>query len=136
VVWKLDRLGRSLKEREVDFISLTEKIGTSTPGGKLIFHLILYPASCAASGKGRPAWTERIARARFTASSRSLVACATRCNSCSSDGVKARSGWFCVSPTLVSFLRIMEIEEDKTVMLSSSSFKHHALGKLQSLTAA
>ena len=50
VVWKLDRLGRSLKdlietlnllkERGVDFISLTEKIGTSTPGGKLIFHLM------------------------------------------------------------------------------------------------
>ena len=50
VVWKLDRLGRSLKdlietlnllkERGVDFISLTEKIDTSTPGGKLIFHLM------------------------------------------------------------------------------------------------
>jgi DNA invertase Pin-like site-specific DNA recombinase len=49
VVWKLDRLGRSLKdlietlnllkERGVDFISLTERIDTSTPGGKLIFHL-------------------------------------------------------------------------------------------------
>src|SRR5258708_3527443 len=50
VVWKLDRLGRSLKdlietlnllkERGVDFISLTENIDTSTPGGKLIFHLM------------------------------------------------------------------------------------------------
>src|SRR5437763_10161729 len=50
VVWKLDRLGRSLKdlietlnllkERGVDFISLTERIDTSTPGGKLIFHLM------------------------------------------------------------------------------------------------
>ncbi len=50
VVWKLDRLGRSLKdlietlnllkERGVDFISLTEKIDTTTPGGKLIFHLM------------------------------------------------------------------------------------------------
>src|SRR5215472_930261 len=37
-----------------------------------------------------------------------------RCNSCSSDGVKARRGWFCVFPTLVSFLQIMGIEEDKT----------------------
>src|SRR2546429_7279602 len=50
VVWKLDRLGRSLKdlietlnvlkEHGVDFISLTEKIDTTTPGGKLIFHLM------------------------------------------------------------------------------------------------
>jgi DNA invertase Pin-like site-specific DNA recombinase len=50
MVWKLDRLGRSLKdlietlsvlnERGVDFISLTEKIDTTTPGGKLIFHLM------------------------------------------------------------------------------------------------
>jgi DNA invertase Pin-like site-specific DNA recombinase len=50
VVWKLDRLGRSLKDlietlnllkdRGVDFISLTEKIDTTTPGGKLIFHLM------------------------------------------------------------------------------------------------
>lgn len=49
-VWKLDRFGRSLKdliktlnilkERGVDFISLTEKIDTTTPGGKLIFHLM------------------------------------------------------------------------------------------------
>src|SRR5579864_241421 len=49
VVWKLDRLGRSLKHlietltglqaRQVDFISLTEHIDTTTPGGKLIFHL-------------------------------------------------------------------------------------------------
>lgn len=50
VVWKLDRQGRSLKdlietlnalkERGVDFISLTEKIDTTTPDGKLIFHLM------------------------------------------------------------------------------------------------
>jgi DNA invertase Pin-like site-specific DNA recombinase len=50
VVWKLDRLGRSLKDlietlnllkdRGVDFISVTEKIDTTTPGGKLIFHLM------------------------------------------------------------------------------------------------
>ncbi len=50
VVWKLDRLGRSLKnlietvntlkERGVEFVSLTEKIDTTTPGGKLIFHLM------------------------------------------------------------------------------------------------
>ena len=50
VVGKLDRLGRSLKDlietlnllknRGVEFISLTESIDTATPGGKLIFHLM------------------------------------------------------------------------------------------------
>lgn len=49
VVWKLDRLGRSLKhlietvttlhERGVGFKSLTEQIDTTTSGGKLIFHV-------------------------------------------------------------------------------------------------
>lgn len=49
VVWKLDRLGRSLKhlietvnrlnERGVGLVSLQEKIDTTTPGGKLIFHV-------------------------------------------------------------------------------------------------
>ena len=50
IVWKLDRLGRSLKDlietlnrlkdQGVDFMSLTEKIDTTTPGGKLIFHVM------------------------------------------------------------------------------------------------
>ena len=50
VVWKLDRLGRSLghlietlndlNRREVGFISLTESIDTTTTGGMLIFHLM------------------------------------------------------------------------------------------------
>lgn len=49
VVWRLDRLGRSLRHlidtvhalesRGVAFRSLTEKIDTSTPGGRLIFHV-------------------------------------------------------------------------------------------------
>ena len=49
VVWRLDRLGRSLKElieivkdlnnRKVEFQSITENIDTTTPGGKLTFHL-------------------------------------------------------------------------------------------------
>ena len=49
VVWKLDRLGRSLKhlieiinllhEKKVGFMSLQEKIDTTTSGGKLIFHV-------------------------------------------------------------------------------------------------
>src|SRR5215210_5082854 len=49
VVWKLDRLGRSLRhlietirqlhERGVGFKSLTEQIDTTTSGGKLVFHV-------------------------------------------------------------------------------------------------
>lgn len=49
VVWKLDRLGRSLihlmdtvqtlADRGIGFKSLTENIDTTTPGGKLLFHL-------------------------------------------------------------------------------------------------
>ena len=49
VVWKLDRLGRSLKdligrmeelqERGVGFASLTEGLDTTTPGGRLVYHV-------------------------------------------------------------------------------------------------
>jgi DNA invertase Pin-like site-specific DNA recombinase len=49
VVWKLDRLGRSLpdliaivndlEKRGIGFKSLQESIDTTTPGGKLTFHL-------------------------------------------------------------------------------------------------
>jgi DNA invertase Pin-like site-specific DNA recombinase len=49
IVWRLDRLGRSLKhlievvaalaERGIGFKSVTEQIDTTTPGGKLIFHV-------------------------------------------------------------------------------------------------
>jgi DNA invertase Pin-like site-specific DNA recombinase len=49
VVWRLDRLGRSLSHlieliqtlegRGVGFKSLTEQIDTTTSGGKLIFHI-------------------------------------------------------------------------------------------------
>jgi DNA invertase Pin-like site-specific DNA recombinase len=49
VVWRLDRLGRSLKHlietiqqldsRHIGFKSLTENIDTTTSGGKLIFHI-------------------------------------------------------------------------------------------------
>jgi len=49
VVWKLDRLARSLKQlietveslenRKMGFRSLTENIDTTTPGGRLTFHL-------------------------------------------------------------------------------------------------
>jgi len=50
VVWKLDRLGRSMRhlidvtskfeERGIGFTSLSDAIDTSTPGGKLYFHLM------------------------------------------------------------------------------------------------
>lgn len=49
MVWRLDRLGRSLRhlidvvcaleEQKVAFRSLTESIDTSTPTGKLVFHI-------------------------------------------------------------------------------------------------
>jgi len=49
VVWRLDRLGRSLRElldiahrleeRGIGLRSLTESLDTSTPGGRLIFHV-------------------------------------------------------------------------------------------------
>ena len=49
VVWKLDRLARSLKDlveiihdlnqRGVGFRSLTESIDTTSPGGRLVFHV-------------------------------------------------------------------------------------------------
>ncbi len=50
VVWKLDRLGRSLKQlietlkrlkqRHIHLVSLTEEVNTSTPTGMLFFQLI------------------------------------------------------------------------------------------------
>jgi len=49
VVWKMDRLARSLRqlietvdqlgERGIGFISLTEDINTTTAGGRLVFHV-------------------------------------------------------------------------------------------------
>ncbi|MCT6859603.1 MAG: recombinase family protein, partial [Apilactobacillus sp.] len=49
IVWKLDRLGRSIKHlieivnnlenRKISFKSLTENIDTTTSSGKFIFHL-------------------------------------------------------------------------------------------------
>src|SRR5215204_6145132 len=49
VVWKLDRLARSirqlietvedLEQRKIGLRSLTEAIDTTTPGGRLVFHV-------------------------------------------------------------------------------------------------
>ena len=49
VVWKLDRLGRSLQDlikilntlerRGIGFLSITNGIDTTTPAGKLVFHI-------------------------------------------------------------------------------------------------
>jgi len=49
VVWRLDRLGRSirhlidqlseLQDRGIEFRSLQENIDTSSPGGRLVFHI-------------------------------------------------------------------------------------------------
>ena len=49
VVWRLDRLARSLKHlidimmdlerKKIGLISITENIDTATPGGKLVFHI-------------------------------------------------------------------------------------------------
>jgi len=51
VVWKLDRLGRSMidllkrlewmEERGIKFKSLTEDIDTNTPGGQLLLHVLM-----------------------------------------------------------------------------------------------
>ena len=50
VVWKLDRLGRSLKdvlaftselnERNINFVSLTDAVDTTTPSGRFFFHIM------------------------------------------------------------------------------------------------
>lgn len=49
IVWKLDRLGRSMqhlvsivdqwKKYNIDFIAVTQQFDTTTPNGKLLFHI-------------------------------------------------------------------------------------------------
>jgi hypothetical protein len=68
VVWKLDRLGRSLRhlvdtvtglaDRGIGLCSLQEAIDTTTPGGKLVFHVFAVLAGfdrdlVTSSGNGR-----------------------------------------------------------------------------------
>jgi DNA invertase Pin-like site-specific DNA recombinase len=71
VVWKFDRIGRSLKDlinladtlekRGVDIRSIQDKIDTTTPMGKLMFHI-----NCAHAEPERDTIRERT-RARLTA---------------------------------------------------------------------
>ena len=66
VVWKLDRAGRSLPHliellkdlqgRCIEFVSITEQIDTTTPGGKLIFHLFLLVVVLFSAKRGTYAW--------------------------------------------------------------------------------
>jgi hypothetical protein len=78
VVWKLDRLGRSLshllcivntlKEKQVAFRSLTEGMDTTTASGELLFHVF-----GALAQYGAMPWT-----ARMLARTQSRYACARR----------------------------------------------------------
>lgn len=73
IVWKLDRLGRSLPHlietvttlaaRNVGFRSLTEAIDTTTPGGRLVFHLFgalgQFERDLIESARVRASWRQR-----------------------------------------------------------------------------
>lgn len=62
VIWKLDRLGRSigglielatdLSARKIDFRSLTDGFDTATPSGRLLFHILASVAEGARTDKG------------------------------------------------------------------------------------
>ena len=65
VVWRLDRCGRTLRNRSdvvaaleqrgVGFISLTESLDTTAPGGRLLFHLMAgWPSSRRTSSASAP----------------------------------------------------------------------------------
>ncbi len=69
VVWKLDRLGRSLphllttvtdlKKRGIAFRSLTEQMGTTTPQGEFLFHV-----SCGTTTRPAPRSVSSLIRSR------------------------------------------------------------------------
>nr|WP_181716220.1 recombinase family protein [Cryobacterium sp.]QJS06023.1 DNA invertase [Cryobacterium sp.] len=98
VVWKLDRLGRSVKnliafteqlhETGVGFRSLTDQIDTTTPAGRFFFHVMASLAEMereltiertragleAARKNGRPPGRKRIMTDRKIAAARQLLA--------------------------------------------------------------
>jgi DNA invertase Pin-like site-specific DNA recombinase len=113
VVWKLDRLGRSLphllttvtglKERGIAFRSLTEQMDTTTPQGELLFHVFgalaqfersltqervragLAAARCRGRRGGRPTVIDAEKLATITGA---LDAGATKAAVCRSFGIK------------------------------------------------
>jgi len=98
IVWKLDRLGRSLPhlietvtslaKRGVGFRSITEAIDTTTPGGRLIFHLFgalgqferdliqerTRAGLAAAAARGRKGGRKRVVTAEKLARARTIIA--------------------------------------------------------------
>jgi DNA invertase Pin-like site-specific DNA recombinase len=98
IVWKLDRLGRSLphlietvaalEKQGVGFRSLTEAIDTTTPGGRLVFHLFgalgqferdliqerTRAGLAAAAARGRKGGRKPVVSADKLARARSMVA--------------------------------------------------------------
>jgi DNA invertase Pin-like site-specific DNA recombinase len=98
IVWKLDRLGRSLphlietvaalEKRGVGFRSLTEAIDTTTPGGRLVFHIFgalgqferdliqerTRAGLAAAAARGRKGGRKPVVSADKLARARSMVA--------------------------------------------------------------
>jgi DNA invertase Pin-like site-specific DNA recombinase len=98
IFWKLDRLGRSLphlietvaalETRGVGFRSLTEAIDTTTPGGRLVFHLFgalgqferdlirerTRAGLAAAAARGRKGGRKPVVNADILARARGMVA--------------------------------------------------------------